>query len=126
MATGAACGAHGAHRPSGAATAPDAGWPLFGGTADNTRYSALRQIDGCNVSSLRVAWSRGEGFGQSTWESFPIVVGSTMYLTTSTDTVWALNAVTGALRWSYAPVVDFFRPGSGSGVTFPANRGVAV
>src|SRR6185437_16501336 len=67
-----------------------------------------------------------EGFGESTWESFPIVVGDTMYLTTSTNTVWALNAVTGALRWSYTPRVDFFRPSSQAGATFPANRGVAV
>lgn len=78
------------------------------------------------MSRLRVAWTRPEGFGQSTWESFPIVVGATMYLTTSTNTVWALNAVTGALRWSYAPRVDFFRPASATGATFPANRGVAV
>ena len=119
----AACGA--TSQP-GDAVPPNAGWPLFGGTADNTRYSALGQINASDVGSLRVAWTRSEGFGQSTWESFPIVVGNTMYLTTSTNTVWALNATTGALRWSYAPVVDFFRPGSGSGVTFPANRGVAV
>jgi glucose dehydrogenase len=105
----------------------DAGWPQFGGSPDNTRYSALTQIGASDVGRLRVAWTRPEGFGQSTWESFPIVVGTTMYLTTSTNTVWALNAVTGALRWSYAPRVDFFRHSSGSGgATFPANRGVAV
>jgi alcohol dehydrogenase (cytochrome c) len=99
---------------------------VFGGTADNTRYSALGQINAADVAGLRVAWTRSEGFGQSTWESFPVVVGGTMYLTTSTGTVWALNAVTGALRWSYAPRVDFFPPASGQGSYFPANRGVAV
>ncbi|MBV9451255.1 MAG: PQQ-binding-like beta-propeller repeat protein [Streptosporangiaceae bacterium] len=101
---------------------------MFGGTADNTRYSALRQINAADVAGLRVAWTRTEGFGQSTWESFPVVVGTTMYLTTSTGTVWALNAVTGALRWSYAPRVDFFPMTSSQsqGSYFPANRGVAV
>lgn len=99
---------------------------MFGGTPDNTRFSTLAQIDAADVGRLRIAWTRPEGFGESTWESFPIVAGTTMYLTTSTDTVWALNAVTGVLRWSYAPRVDFFRAASGSGATFPANRGVAV
>ncbi|HEX6526898.1 MAG TPA: PQQ-binding-like beta-propeller repeat protein [Streptosporangiaceae bacterium] len=108
------------------ASVRDAGWPVFGGTADNTRYSALSQINAADVAGLRVAWTRSEGFGQSTWESFPVVVGTTMYLTTSTGTVWALNAVTGALRWSYAPRVDFFPMASGQGSYFPANRGVAV
>ena len=121
----AAVAACGAGRPSGS-LARDAGWPVFGGSPDNTRYSAMAQINASDVGRLRVAWSRPEGFGQSTWESFPIVVGATMYLTTSTNTVWALNAVTGALRWSYAPRVDFFRVRSGTGATFPANRGVAV
>lgn len=121
----AACGTS-APRPGRPAPVPDAGWPVFGGTADNTRYSALGQISAPDVGGLRVAWSRAEGFGQSTWEAFPVVVGDTMYLTTSTDTVWALNAATGALRWSYAPRVDFFRSAPGSGATFPANRGVAV
>jgi alcohol dehydrogenase (cytochrome c) len=119
-------GACGAHRPSGPGPAPGLGWPVFGGTSDNTRYSTLGQINASDVARLRVAWTRSEGFGQSTWESFPIVAGTTMYLTTSTDAVWALNAVTGALRWSYTPRVDFFPAPSGQGSYFPANRGVAV
>jgi glucose dehydrogenase len=106
--------------------APDADWPAFGGTTDNTRYSPLRQVNATNVGRLAVAWTRGEGFGQTTWESFPIVVGATMYLTTSTNAVWALDAATGAMRWSYAPRVDFFRRVASGGATFPANRGVAV
>jgi glucose dehydrogenase len=120
----AACAPAGqsASRPA----ARDADWPVFGGSADNTRYSPLAQIDAADAGQLRVAWTRAEGFGQSTWESFPVVVGTTMYLTTSTGVVWALNAATGALRWSYAPRVDFFRPRAGQGATFPANRGVAV
>jgi alcohol dehydrogenase (cytochrome c) len=111
---------------AGAPAARDAGWPSFGGTADNTRYSPLRQVSPANVGRLGVAWTRDEGFGQTTWESFPVVAGGTMYLTTSTNAVWALDAATGAMRWSYAPRVDFFRSRSGGGATFPANRGVAV
>lgn len=115
--------------PSGAVAvpvAPDAEWPAFGGSTDNTRYSPLHQVNATNVGRLGVAWTRDEGFGQSTWESFPVVVGGTMYLTTSTNAVWGLDAATGAMRWSYAPHVDFFRRLSDGGATFPANRGVAV
>ncbi len=121
----AGCGP-GPAKPARQPAVPDADWPVFGGTTDNTRFSPLDQINASDVRRLRVAWTRDEGFGQSAWESFPVVVGTTMYLTTSTDAVWAVNAVTGALRWSYAPVVDFFRPDAVAGATFPANRGVAV
>jgi glucose dehydrogenase len=123
----AACDTGAPPRSAGPAAVGDAGWPVFGGTQDNTRHSPLGQIDASDVGRLRVAWTRSEGFGQSTWESFPVVVGTTMYLTTSTDTVWALNAVTGAPKWGYAPRVDFFPAASGQGGSyFPANRGVAV
>jgi alcohol dehydrogenase (cytochrome c) len=126
-----ACGpgppGHGPGAAARPAAVSDAGWPSFGGTPDNTRYSPLRQVSAANVARLGVAWTREEGFGQTTWESYPIVTGGTMYLTTSTNAVWALDAATGAMRWSYtpAPHVNFFGSTSG-GATFPANRGVAV
>jgi glucose dehydrogenase len=127
-----ACGPGSAGHRSGVPAAPaavrDAGWPFFGGTSDNTRYSPLGQVSAGNVGRLGVAWTREEGFGQTAWESFPVVIGDTMYLTTSTNEVWALNAATGEMRWSYTPVphVSFFSSISGGGATFPANRGVAV
>lgn len=112
--------------PGALPAAPALDWPLFGGGPDNTRFSPLAQISPATVGRLRVAWSRGEGFGQTTWESFPIVVGRRMYVTTSTNAVWALDAVTGRRLWSYTPRVDFFSALSAQGSYFPANRGVAV
>src|SRR5919199_3291875 len=113
--------------------AATADWPLFGGTSDNTRFAPLAQINTTTVKRLRVAWRREEGFGQFTWETFPVVVGRRMYLTTNTNQVWALDAATGAVIWTYTPRVNFFVSGVGAkngvgaeGLTPPTNRGVAV
>jgi alcohol dehydrogenase (cytochrome c) len=100
-------------------------WPLFGGDADNTRFSPLAQINPATAGHLRVAWTRTEGFGHTTWESFPVVAGTRMYVTTSTNAVWALDAATGKRLWAYTPLVNFFPAGAASSY-FPANRGVAV
>src|SRR5438874_1402141 len=78
-------------------------WPLFGGDSANTRFAPLAQINTATVKRLRVAWRREEGFGQLTWETFPVVVGRRMYLTTNTNQVWALDAASGAVIWTYTP-----------------------
>lgn len=104
---------------------PSASWPLFGNTSDNTRFSPLRQIDTATVHSLAPAWSRPEGPHLSLFESNPIVVGNTLYITTNTDQVDALNAVTGAIRWQYTPVLNLFSLQTMDAAT-PVSRGVTV
>ncbi|MBV9279253.1 MAG: PQQ-binding-like beta-propeller repeat protein [Chloroflexi bacterium] len=101
-------------------------WPLFGYDAANTRYSHLAQINTATVKRLRVAWKRDEGFGQFTWESFPVVIGRRMYLTTSTDEVMALDAARGTLLWKYVPRVNFLFGIGLAGASVPTNRGVSV
>jgi len=110
---------------SSAHPAPDVGWPLWGNTPQNTRYSTLRQVDTGDLGELRLAWSRGEGFGQYGWETFPVVVAGTMYYTTNTDEVLAVDAATGALRWSYAPPINPLLGPQGAEAA-PVNRGVTV
>jgi PQQ-dependent dehydrogenase (methanol/ethanol family) len=112
---------------SAAAGRPPAniGWPLIGNTAQNTHFASLAQINTGNLSRLRVAWTRAEGFGEFNWESFPVVVGSTMYYTTDDNEVVAVNASSGRRRWSYAPAVDFLTGPQGSSVV-PVSRGVTV
>jgi alcohol dehydrogenase (cytochrome c) len=103
-----------------------ADWPLFGNTSDNTRFSPVNQITASSAEDLRVAWEREQAPGASTWETYPVVVGRRMYVTTSTNQVLALDAVTGRVIWTYVPKVDFlFRP-SRAGTSFPANHGVVV
>ena len=92
-----------------AAPAPDTGWPAYGGDAGGTRYSPLTQITPANVGQLRVAWTFRTGelgrgvkdWGRSAFEATPILYGETLYLTTSSTDVDAINAVTGALRWHH-------------------------
>lgn len=105
--------------------APRRDWPRFGGDADGTRYSPLRQIGLGNVDRLRRAWSLPEGPRLSLWETFPVVVGRTMYITTNTDQVLALDAASGRRLWTYTPRVDFSSAVGDVG-QLPVSRGVTV
>lgn len=101
-------------------------WPHFGNTTDNTRYSPLSQINTSNVSRLGFAWTIQEGKNLATSETDAVVVGGTMYLTTNTDQVIAVNAATGKVKWKYTPVVNLYLAISGGGGGVPTNRGVTV
>src|SRR5438093_12454802 len=78
-------------------------WPFYGHDAGGMRHSPLTQITRANVSSLRVAWtyhtgdiSDGRsGARRSGFETTPIVVDGTLYLTTPFNRVIALDPETG-------------------------------
>jgi PQQ-dependent dehydrogenase (methanol/ethanol family) len=108
------------------AAAANVDWPHFGNNTDNTHYSPLTQVNTSNVDKLGIAWTMQEGKNLSTWETDPVVVGGTMYLTTNTDQVIAVNAATGAVRWKYTPKVNFYKAIAGGGGGVPTNRGVTV
>jgi alcohol dehydrogenase (cytochrome c) len=116
----AGCGGSGSTETVGSR---DVGWPHWGNTAENTHYAHLDQVDRDNVGDLEVAWTRPEGQNQFAWETFPIVVGRTMYYDTGTDQVFAVDATTGKVRWTYTPPVDFLA-GPGLQVNEPVSRGV--
>jgi PQQ-dependent dehydrogenase (methanol/ethanol family) len=101
----------------------DVGWPNWGNVPENTHYAALDQVDRGNVDQLKVAWTRPGGQGQSAWETFPIVIGRTMYYDTGLDQVFAVDAATGTVRWSYTPPVDFLA-GPQIELSEPVSRGV--
>jgi alcohol dehydrogenase (cytochrome c) len=103
-----------------------ADWPYFGRDRDNTRFAPQKQIDASNVSRLGVAWRNNLGAEQFLMESFPVVVGQTIYVTTSTDEVVSINAVTGHTNWIYTPSVDFSLSTGVGGYGVTVNRGVAV
>lgn len=79
-------------------------WPVYGGDGGNTRHSKSKQITTENVSKLSVAWSLQLGSLRSN-ESSPIVVGNTLYVTSSfgPKNVFAVNAKTGVVKWRYSP-----------------------
>ncbi|HUO20980.1 MAG TPA: PQQ-binding-like beta-propeller repeat protein [Caulobacteraceae bacterium] len=124
---------------AGARADPD--WPIRGGDPGATRYSPLSEITPANVDRLQPAWiyhmqpqgaaldapQAQAGDAPPTpapqagaprllgWEATPIVVAGTLYVGTPYGRVVALDAQTGAARWSVAlPNNDV-----------PAMRGVA-
>lgn len=115
------------------ATPPAGGvddWPYYGHDAGGMRYSPLAQITRDNVARLKVAWtfhsgdiSNGSGDRpRSGFETTPLVVDGTLYLTTPFNRVIALDPETGKQRWAYDPLVDPTND-YGDGLI---NRGVAT
>ena len=80
-------------------------WQVYGGSAENIRYSGLRQINRQNVDRLRVAWTfdSGDAFPGSELQCNPIVVNGVLYATTPKVNVVALDAATGRLLWRFDP-----------------------
>jgi quinoprotein glucose dehydrogenase len=106
-------------------------WSFYGQDPGGKRYSALRQISDKNVSQLTVAWTfrTGElatyaGTGASdkaAFEATPILIGRTLYFSTPSDRVFAIDAATGQQRWVYDPHVDLHRD-----LSEMSSRGVAA
>jgi quinoprotein glucose dehydrogenase len=105
-------------------------WAYVGHDAGGMRYSPLKQINVDNVKNLTVAWtyhvgdiSDGKGFARrSGFETTPILVDGTLYLTTPFNRVIALDPETGKERWTFDPMVDTVGE-YGDGLI---NRGVAT
>jgi quinoprotein glucose dehydrogenase len=93
--------------------AKDDDWAHYGHDTGGMRYSPLAQINRENVASLKIAWtfhtgdiSDGKGRRKrSGFESTPLMVDSTLYLTTPFNRVIALDPETGAQRWAYDPKI---------------------
>jgi len=81
---------------------PDQGWPMHGGV-DNIRYSPLTQVNKANVAQLKVAWTYDshDAFPNSEMQSHPVVVDGTIYVTTPSMKVAAVDAATGQERWTF-------------------------
>ncbi|MFT3864905.1 MAG: PQQ-binding-like beta-propeller repeat protein [Solirubrobacterales bacterium] len=110
-----------------AASAPEIeDWPLFGRDRDNTRFATQDEIDTENVDELGEAWSTGLGPDQYLMESFPLVLGENVYVTTSTDELMSINGKTGHINWTYTPEVDFSQSTGVGGYGITVNRGVAA
>ena len=98
--------------PADAAAQPDEDWRAYGRTQAGQRYSPLRQITPANAHSLQVAWTfrtgdlPGKGDPvETTFEVTPLKVGDTLYLCSQHQRVFALDARTGTLRWTFDPHV---------------------
>ena len=117
----------GAQAESSAAMA-EGEWPAYAGTYAAARYSPLTQIDRSNAKDLHVAWrwkspdqaikdanpTVGPSFAN---ESTPLMIGGTLYTSTSLSQVAAIDAATGETRWVFDPKIYE------NGLGMPANVG---
>ena len=96
-------------------------WLHPNGSYEQTRYSPASQINTGNVSKLRPAFVFQTGIVES-METAPLVVNGVMFLTTSYNHVYAINAKTGEQYWHYkhkiGPVSTY--------CCGPNNKGVAI
>ena len=80
-------------------------WPYYGNDPGGMRFVDLDQIRPSNVANLKPAWIFHTNVfnDNSSFEAQPIVVGGVMYITSPHDHVFALDAATGNLKWTYNP-----------------------
>ncbi len=104
-----------------AAGTQGADWLHTHGDYAQTRFYPGKQINAGNVSKLQPAFTFQTEVRES-METAPIVVDGIMYMTTSYNHVYALDAVTGKEFWHYkhkmGPITTF--------CCGPNNRGVAI
>ena len=75
-------------------------WLMYSGQYHSQRFSRLDEIDRTNVGRLELAWVRQlPTLGQV--QTSPLVVDGIMYLTTPDNEVYALDAATGHVFWTY-------------------------
>jgi quinohemoprotein ethanol dehydrogenase len=108
-----------------AAAEGNAEWLSYGRTYSEQRFSPLDRINRDNVKTLGLAWFHEfDANSDRGMEATPLIVDGTIYVTTSWSRVHALDAKTGALRWSYDPEVDGQK--ARDACCDVVNRGVAI
>lgn len=92
-------------------------WSVYKADAASSSYSPLTEIDKKNVETLQHAWTfnpndarGGSRFGNA--ECNPIIVDGIMYATSARHRLYAVEASTGKLKWSFDP----FDKGVGGGI----------
>jgi quinoprotein glucose dehydrogenase len=107
-------------------------WPVYGGDLGATKFSSLTDINRGNVAKLAKAWewATNEVADPTTrtrpgnFQATPLMIGDTLFLSTSLNRVVALDANTGKAFWSYDPKAYLAgQPPNGTGFV---HRGVAT
>ncbi len=88
---------------------PDQNWEVYKGGPESNNYSAVDQLNKSNVQNLEIAWEfypndAPDGFRIWKYECNPIVVDGVMYLTSAWRWLYAVDAETGKLLWSFDPL----------------------
>jgi quinoprotein glucose dehydrogenase len=107
-------------------------WPETGGDLAATKYSTLTDVNRTNVGTLTKAWEWATGETPNAsprtrpgnFQATPLMIGDTVYLSTSYNRVVALDATTGRELWAYDPKAYLAgQPPNGTGFV---HRGVAT
>jgi quinohemoprotein ethanol dehydrogenase len=103
----------------------NAEWLSYGRTYSEQRYSPLTRINRDNVNTLGLAWYHEfEPNADRGMEATPLIVDGVLYVSSSWAHVHALDAKTGALKWSYDPEADGQK--ARDACCDVVNRGVAI
>ncbi|MFT3946831.1 MAG: pyrroloquinoline quinone-dependent dehydrogenase [Agriterribacter sp.] len=91
-------------------------WLNYGNDAGGKRYSLAKQINNANVKNLKQAWvfhtaelQTYEGtkvIEKAAFEATPLMIDGTLYFSTATCRVFAIDAGTGKEKWMYNPGVN--------------------
>jgi len=85
-------------------------WALYGHDSHEQRFSPLTRIDTENISQLGLAWSMDLPKQARSLQGTPLAVDGTLYFATALSVVYAVDAVTGRLLWTYDPEVGKVNP----------------
>src|SRR5262245_2816239 len=85
-----------------AAAGDQANWLMYGRTYDDHRFSPLAQINEQTITTLGLLWSRELPTTRGL-EATPLVEDGVIYTTGSWSIVYALDAKTGDVKWTYDP-----------------------
>ena len=99
-------------------------WLVNGGNFESQHFSPLKSITDQNIGRLGLAWAIpiDSHMGLS---MEPIVVDGVIYIGTPFDVVYAIDGVTGKVRWQFDPHIRINGPWRNS-YEGRKNRGVAV
>ena len=97
-------------------------WLLSGGNFRGEHYSPLKEVNEQNVAQLGLDWSvdlpSPNGIAAT-----PLVIDGTIYLSGAFSIVFAIDAASGQLRWTFDPKTEI---SDSNNWTARVNRGVAV
>jgi alcohol dehydrogenase (cytochrome c) len=99
-------------------------WLMYGRDYRNQRFSPLDQITPDNVKELRPVWAFSTGGTLAGLEATPLMRDGVLYFSADYARVFALDARTGTILWSFEPEYE-------EGIETilccgPVNRGVAL
>ena len=91
-------------------------WANYGNDPGGMRYSPVNKINKSNVTKLKLAWTYQSGelktyegtriASKSAFEATPLMVNGTLYFSTPTNRIIAIDASTGKEKWVFDPKID--------------------